>query len=120
MGRKLGKVITVYPKLVRKMDRRYKLSDIQIAIIKKLREEGWSTTRLSKKYGVSTCTISYHTNPEVNTRMKAKNAKRRHDKTDEDKEKYNANKRRIRAIMYDTMRPYLNYCMRKIRGNKLK
>jgi hypothetical protein len=118
MSRKiLLPIVDKFPRLPRKYDRRYKLSEKQIQSIKKLKKDGLSVKVLAKRFKVSGTTICYYVYPDVMARMKEKNRKRIH--LPKDKERYNENKRRQRKDNYKKVRKYLNFLQRKRRGLKL-
>lgn len=71
-----------FPRLPRELDRRWRLTEEEIAEIVRLREMGWTIAKLSKEYHVATSTIIYWVNEDFRIRQRRKNA--RYKKTKEE------------------------------------
>jgi orotate phosphoribosyltransferase-like protein len=102
-----------YPKLPRKYDLRFKLTEADIKRIQALRKQGITIKKLSEIFKVSVTTIGYYIYPKMRKAIMEKNRKRRWKNPN-----YNKNKRRIRNIQYKKHRKYLTELMYKRRHKK--
>jgi hypothetical protein len=115
MGRKRiptpEKVSTAVP---RELDRRFKLTEEHIALIKSLYADGATKCELASRFKVNWNTIHYYLDPEANRKMREKNAKRRHDLTDPvARDRINAAKKRRNDLVREAVRASRRISTRK-------
>ena len=87
-----------FPRLSRKQDLRYRLTEKDIAEIVALRKEH-TQQYIATKFKISTATVAYYTNPEFRKKQMLKNAKHRHPTN-------NARLREIRKLQGDKFKEY--------------
>ena len=100
-----------FPRLPRKYDLRYKLSEDDIAEIVKLRKNH-TQQYIATIFNISTSTVAYYTNTEYRKKTMLRNAKHRHP---QDNERI----RERRKIRGDSMKEYLAVNLRNQRKKQL-
>jgi hypothetical protein len=100
-------------KIPRELDRRYKLTEQEILLIKELyRTRQCTISELSRKYNVHYNTIRYHVSVEYNLKGRSSRTKIRN------MERGNEYNRRIRSIIPGIFREYNKLTSQEFRKNK--